>query len=221
MKNRMLVLVISTMGLISCSEQKHTNEILQVKTWNGADTLKIFMDSVDDPNPKIEEYNPGYNNKDTLSKIKHPKFNSKAEEKYILKFYKTAIIEYKKYGIPPSIKLAQGLLESASGKSNLCKKSNNHFGIKWTPNCKLKYVVAKDDSPTDKFRVYKSAWYSYRDHSKFLMMDRYKPCRKCNKDYECWAKQLKKCGYATSKTYTQSLIAIIERNKLYEYDNWN
>jgi flagellum-specific peptidoglycan hydrolase FlgJ len=53
------------------------------------------------------------------------------------------------------------------------------------------------------------------------MMDRYKPCRKCNKDYECWARQLKKCGYATSKTYTESLIAIIERNKLYEYDNWN
>lgn len=211
MKNRMLVLIISILGLCSCSEP----ELATPEFKFGADTLKIMMTDANDPNPQI--HNHKFNN----ITFKHPKFNSKVEEEYVMKFYKTAIAEHKKYGIPASVKLAQGLLESASGQSTLSKKTNNHFGIKWTPGCELKYVVAKDDTPTDRFRVYKSAWFSYRDHSKFLMMDRYKPCRKCNKDYECWARQLKKCGYATSKTYTELLIAIIERNKLYEYDNWN
>ncbi len=211
MKNRMLVLIIPILGLCSCSEP----ELATPEFKFGADTLKIMMTDANDPNPQIHKHK--FNN----ITIKHPKFNSKVEEEYVMRFYKTAIAEHKKYGIPASVKLAQGLLESASGQSTLSKKTNNHFGIKWTPNCNLKYVVAKDDSPTDRFRVYKSAWFSYRDHSKFLMMDRYKSCRKCNKDYECWARQLKKCGYATSKTYTELLIAIIERNKLYEYDNWN
>ena len=210
MKNRMLV-IISILGLCSCSEP----ELATPEFKFGADTLKIMMTDANDPNPQI--HNHKFNN----ITFKHPKFNSKVEEEYVMRFYKTAIAEHKKYGIPASVKLAQGLLESASGQSTLSKKTNNHFGIKWTPGCELKYVVAKDDTPTDRFRVYKSAWFSYRDHSKFLMMDRYKPCRKCNKDYECWARQLKKCGYATSKHYTKSLIAIIERNKLYEYDNWN
>lgn len=197
---------------ISCSEQKHIDEPTQPNT---SDTLKIMLDSVDDPNPKIHKHKF---NKVTFT---HPTISNASERQYIMKYYKTAQQEHKQFGIPASIKLAQGLLESASGQSTLSKKTNNHFGIKWTPGCELKYVVAKDDTPTDRFRVYKSAWFSYRDHSKFLMMDRYKPCRKCNKDYECWARQLKKCGYATSKTYTELLIAIIERNKLYEYDNWN
>ena len=212
----MLLLIISII-LSSCSQKEYIDEPAQIVTWNGSDTLKVFMKNSDDPNPQIHTHK--FNG--TTIKVKHPKFNSKVEEEYVMRFYKTAIAEHKKYGIPASIKLAQGLLESASGQSVLSKKTNNHFGIKWTPGCDLKYVVAKDDTPTDRFRVYKSAWFSYRDHSKFLMMDRYKPCRKCNKDYECWARQLKKCGYATSKHYTQSLIAIIERNKLYEYDNWN
>lgn len=208
MKNRMLVLIISILGLCSCSEP----ELATPEFKFGADTLKIMMTDANDPNPQI--HNHKFNN----TTIKHPKFNSKVEEEYVMRFYKTAIAEHKKYGIPASVKLAQGLLESASGQSTLSKKTNNHFGIKWTPGCELKYVVAKDDTPTDRFRVYKSAWFSYRDHSKFLMMDRYKPCRKCNKDYECWARQLKKCGYATAPHYAETLIAIIDRNKLYEYD---
>lgn len=213
----MLLLIMSVTLIVSCTEPELTKPEFKF----GADTLKIMMDSADDPNPKIQKHTHNHKFNGTTIKVKHPKFNSKVEEEYVMRFYKTAIAEHKKYGIPASIKLAQGLLESASGQSVLSKKTNNHFGIKWTPGCDLKYVVAKDDTPTDRFRVYKSAWFSYRDHSKFLMMDRYKPCRKCNKDYECWARQLKKCGYATSKHYTQSLIAIIERNKLYEYDNWN
>jgi flagellum-specific peptidoglycan hydrolase FlgJ len=213
MKNRMLVLIISIVILSSCSQKEYIDEPAQIITWNGSDTLKVFMNNSDDPNPQI--HNHKFNN----ITFKHPKFNSKVEEEYVMRFYKTAQQEHKQFGIPASIKLAQGLLESASGTSTLSKKTNNHFGIKWTSNHKGGYVVAKDDKPNDRFRKYKSAWFSYRDHSKFLMMDRYKPCRDCGKDYECWARQLKKCGYATAPHYAESLIAIIDRNKLYKYDN--
>jgi flagellum-specific peptidoglycan hydrolase FlgJ len=210
MKNRMLLLIISIAILSSCS-QKYLDEPTKIETWNGSDTLKIMMDSVDDPNPKIHKFN-----KVTFT---HPTISNSSERQYILKYYKTAQQEHKQFGIPASIKLAQGLLESASGTSILSKKTNNHFGIKWTSNHKGGYVVAKDDRPDDRFRKYKSVWYSYRDHSNFLMMDRYKPCRDCGDNYKCWAKQLKKCGYATAPHYAESLIAIIDRNKLYKYDN--
>jgi flagellum-specific peptidoglycan hydrolase FlgJ len=208
MKKTLFLLMIL---FISCSEQKYLDEPAQIKTWNGSDTLKIFMDSADDPNPKIHKVN-----KVTFT---HPTISNSSERQYILKYYKTAQQEHKQFGIPASIKLAQGLLESASGTSILSKKTNNHFGIKWTSNHKGGYVVAKDDRPDDRFRKYKSVWYSYRDHSNFLMMDRYKPCRDCGDNYKCWAKQLKKCGYATAPHYAESLIAIIDRNKLYKYDN--
>lgn len=197
---------------ISCSEQKHIDEPTQPNT---SDTLKIMLDSVDDPNPKIHKHKF---NKVTFT---HPTISNASERQYILKYYKTAQQEHKQFGIPASIKLAQGLLESASGTSILSKKTNNHFGIKWTSNHKDGYVVAKDDKPNDRFRKYKSAWYSYRDHSNFLMMNRYKACRSCGNDYRCWAKQLKLCGYATAPHYAETLINIIDRNKLYEYDNWN
>jgi flagellum-specific peptidoglycan hydrolase FlgJ len=205
------ILFLLMILFISCSEQKYLDEPIQTQDWNGSDTLKIMMDSADDPNPKIHKVN-----KVTFT---HPTISNLSERQYILKYYKTAQQEHKQFGIPASIKLAQGLLESASGTSILSKKTNNHFGIKWTSNHKGGYVVAKDDKPDDRFRKYKSVWYSYRDHSNFLMMDRYKPCRDCGDNYKCWAKQLKKCGYATAPHYAESLIAIIDRNKLYKYDN--
>ena len=139
---------------------------------------------------------------------------------YIERYKKTAIQEHKRFCIPASITLAQGILESASGKSVLVKKTKNHFGIKCVGKCNNKNsVMMADDNPHDRFIKYKSAWYSYRHHSRFLEDNkRYEPCFKCGDDYKCWAKQLKKCGYATSKTYTQKLIRIIETYKLYKYD---
>jgi flagellum-specific peptidoglycan hydrolase FlgJ len=137
---------------------------------------------------------------------------------YIEKYKRVAIKEQKLYGIPASITLAQGILESNAGQSSLSAKCNNHFGMKWIKGRKEKYAIYADDSPTDKFVVYKSAWWSYRDHSKLLMLQRYKPCRKCNRDYECWARQLKKCGYATAPHYAKCLISIIKQYKLYKYD---
>jgi len=141
---------------------------------------------------------------------------SKLVNKYIERWKETAIQEMKLYGIPASVTLAQGILESNAGQSTLSKKYNNHFGIKWRK--KGKFVIMSDDKPRDKFCVYKSGWESFRHHSKFLQGKRYKSLYK-SKNYKDWCRGLKKCGYATNPKYDVLLISIIEKHQLYKYDN--
>ena len=159
--------------------------------------------------PATESYIP---KKSTLKKVDKV-------QAYVDKYLKTALEEQSLYGIPASITLAQGIVESNSGTSSLAMKCNNHFGMKWRKGRKEKYAIYHDDSPKDKFVVYKSAWYSFRDHSKLLMHQRYSHLfkLKCD-DYKGWAKGLKKAGYATNKRYDKILIAVIERYKLNKYD---
>jgi len=146
---------------------------------------------------------------------KQPKQNH--IERYINRFLKTAKQEAKLYNIPVSITLAQGIIESNAGRSSLAVKHNNHFGVKYRG--RGKYAVYADDTPRDKFQVYKSAWWSYRDHSKLLCMERYSHLRKLPRtEYKKWAYGLKKAGYATAPHYAQLLIKIIETYKLYQYD---
>ena len=138
-------------------------------------------------------------------------------EKYIKRFLKTAQKEAELYNIPVSIKLAQGIIESNAGRSELSRKHNNHFGKKWRGVGK--YAVYRDDSPKDRFQVYKSAWQSYRDHSKLLISDRYKHLTKLSRiEYKRWAKGLKKAGYATAAKYDRILISVIEKYDLWKYD---
>jgi flagellum-specific peptidoglycan hydrolase FlgJ len=216
MKNLLFLLIIL---LISCSEKRYIDEPTKIKTWNGTDTLKIMMDSATDPSPKVYKTNNiSFTHKEEL-------FHSEKEKKYILKYLKTAKEEDSLFNIPASITLAQGLLESGYGLSTLATRDNAHFGIKpgsWVGTKKLYNTKEWDGSKfiTVKayFRTYPSAWWSYRNRSKFLTQTpRYKPCFKCE-DYKCWAKQLQKCGYATDPHYAKTLISIIERNKLYIYD---
>ena len=130
-------------------------------------------------------------------------------EKYVKRFLNTAQAEAELYNIPVSIKLAQGILESNSGRSQLAKRHNNHFGKKWSGSGK--YAIYKDDTPRDKFQVYKSAWRSWRDHSKLLTGTRYKHLLKLHRlDYKKWAHGLKKAGYATNPKYAEALINVIE-----------
>jgi flagellum-specific peptidoglycan hydrolase FlgJ len=137
---------------------------------------------------------------------------------YIRRFINVAKAERQKFGIPVSITLAQGLLESDAGQSRLTQKANNHFGVK-TFNSKVPHVVMKDDTPTDRFKKYDSAWESFRDHSLLLMRDHYKQLQYLSKtDYVGWAKGLEKAGYATDKQYAENLIKIIENLKLYQFD---
>lgn len=126
----------------------------------------------------------------------------------------------KKYGIPASITLAQGILESGSGNSSLARKANNHFGIKCHKDWKGKTYIMDDDKKNECFRKYKSADDSFRDHSLFLTTrNRYADLFKLKiLDYKGWAKGLKKAGYATNPKYPQLLIKIIEENQLYKFD---
>ena len=141
-----------------------------------------------------------------------------AVERYIKRFTPVALQEQTKYGIPASITLAQGILESGAGKSTMAIKDNNHFGIKCTNRCLgCRCANYADDDIYDMFRIFETAWESYREHSKILLNDRYKSCFK-SKDYKHWAKELQRCGYATSKRYAKNLINIIETNKLYKLD---
>lgn len=143
---------------------------------------------------------------------------SRAE--YIQRFHEVAVEEMKLYGIPASITLAQGLLESNNGNSMLATKANNHFGIKCHSDWEGKRIYKDDDAKNECFRVYKSAWESFRDHSKFLQSKRYKFLYEYKStDYKSWAKGLKKAGYATNPKYPDLLIRIIEENKLFEYDD--
>ncbi len=141
------------------------------------------------------------------------------QEDYIRKYSATAVREMYRSGVPASITLAQGLLESRYGQSELAVKGNNHFGIKchdWTG----KKMYYDDDAKGECFRVYASADESFRDHSDFLRYrDRYKFLFDYDvTDYKSWAHGLKKAGYATDPAYPSKLIKIIEDYQLYDYD---
>lgn len=141
-------------------------------------------------------------------------------KQYIEKYAETAIREMKATGIPASITLAQGCLESGNGNSTLATKGNNHFGIKCHKNWKGKTIRHDDDEKNECFRSYKNADESFRDHSDFLRYsDRYASLFNLElTDYKGWAYGLQKAGYATAKTYAASLIQIIEENELWRYD---
>ena len=142
---------------------------------------------------------------------------------YIARYSGMAVDQMKKYGIPASITLAQGLLESDAGRSTLATKCNNHFGIKCHNDWKGRKMYHDDDERQECFRCYSSPEDSYRDHSLFLANGaRYKSLFKLGTtDYKGWAKGLKAAGYATSPTYANKLIELIERYGLDRYDGKN
>ena len=145
---------------------------------------------------------------------------NKQYEDYIKKYRELAVDEMKKYHIPASITLAQGLLESGAGQSTLARKSNNHFGIKCGSDWNGKTVRHDDDARGECFRAYKHPKQSYEDHSKFLAgRPRYASLFKLKiTDYKGWARGLKKAGYATNPRYADQLIDIIELYDLDKYD---
>ena len=141
-------------------------------------------------------------------------------EDYVKVYSEIAMDEMIQFGIPASITLSQGILESGIGKGTLAVEANNHFGIKchdWNG----KKIYHDDDEEQECFRKYDNPEYSYRDHSLFLSTrGRYSFLFELRKDdYRQWAKGLKKAGYATDPKYPQKLIDLIERYELYKYDN--
>ena len=140
-------------------------------------------------------------------------------QNYLDRYAEAARNEMQEHGIPASITLAQGLLESNAGDSRLARQSNNHFGIKCRTKC-LGCTCRNygDDTRYDMFRVFDSPAESFREHSKLLGYKRYRKLKTYGKDYKRWAKGLQSCGYATDKTYAEKLIKIIENLDLAKYD---
>ncbi len=138
---------------------------------------------------------------------------------YIAQYKDIAISEMKRMGVPAAISLAQGILETECGNSDLVKRSNNHFGIKCKSTWTAQTVSHDDDAPGECFRAYKTAEDSYRDHSNFLRSsERYAFLFRLDpKDYKAWAYGLRKAGYATNPKYPQILIKNIEDNNLEQY----
>jgi flagellum-specific peptidoglycan hydrolase FlgJ len=142
--------------------------------------------------------------------------------RYIKRYADVAVSEMEKYGIPASVTLAQGLLESDAGESRLARINNNHFGIKcFSKDCSKGHCANfTDDSHKDFFRRYKNVWESYRAHSIFLRKKRYLHLQKLGTtNYVGWSHGLKEAGYATDLRYANKLIEIIEALNLNKYDS--
>lgn len=141
-------------------------------------------------------------------------------QEYVETYKDAAIAQMKRLGVPASIILAQGILETESGNSDLVKKSNNHFGIKCKSSWTGMSVKHTDDAPNECFRKYTSAEESYRDHSDYLFnTPRYASLfQLAATDYKGWAYGLKRAGYATNPRYPQILISNIEKYNLQQYN---
>jgi len=148
------------------------------------------------------------------------KFPIASTQDYIEEFAQIAQYEMRAFGIPASITLAQGILESGSGRGELTQKTNNHFGIKCHSGWQGDYDFHDDDAKGECFRKYNHPMFSFRDHSIFLASrSRYRFLFNYRRDdYKKWAYGLKKAGYATDKKYPQKLIALIDRYNLDEFD---
>jgi len=158
----------------------------------------------------------------TIVLIAQPAERRQTREEYIQKFKDIAVKEMHHSGVPASITLAQGILESGDGNSPLAVYGKNHFGIKCHSGWTGKTMHLDDDEKNECFRKYNDVYDSYRDHSEFLKTrNRYAFLFELKiTDYKGWAKGLKKAGYATNPKYPDLLIGLIEKHKLYEYDNY-
>ncbi len=188
-----LVILVATISLFSCSISRTTTTPPPSK-------------------PNTSTNNPSSSSATTKYTISGPS-NAIA---YVEKYKSIAVTESKRTGIPASIKLAQGILESGYGSSHLANKANNHFGIKCGGNWTGKTITYKGSC----YRVFKNGTDAYKEHSNFLVnRSRYDFLFKLKRtDYKGWAKGLKKAGYATNPSYPAKVIELIERYKLYHYD---
>jgi len=199
--------------LVSCGTKKRAVSTVNTKTSNkgvytpnaGIETTK-FNQAALYPLPD----DPGY----------FKAFPIANTEAYIDEFSQIAQYEMRAFGIPASITLAQGILESASGRGTLTQKTNNHFGIKCHTGWQGDYDFHDDDAKGECFRKYNHPMFSFRDHSIFLASrSRYRFLFNYRRDdYKKWAYGLKKAGYATDKKYPQKLITLIERYELDRFD---
>ncbi len=155
----------------------------------------------------------------SISLLAQPAKGQMSQAEYIETYKEDAIREMNRSGVPASITLAQGILESGNGNSSLARIANNHFGIKCHSDWDGPTYIQDDDAKDECFRKYKDPLESFEDHSDFLKKPRYAELFELKiTDYKGWAHGLKKAGYATNPKYPKLLIDIIEKNELYQYD---
>ena len=210
--NKFLVF-LSVFIIVSCSSSKKTTSRKRTKAVNVATDHEVKVVASKEALKEVEKV------------VEETKKDAKAYLSdytlaYIEQYAPIAMEEMRKFKIPASITLAQGILESGSGRSNLALKSNNHFGIKCHTGWKGEKVYHDDDEKGECFRKYQYPATSYQDHSLFLTTRfRYASLFGLDKDdYKRWAKGLKKAGYATDPKYPDKLINYIEKYELYKYD---
>ena len=212
MKLRVLLFLFVGLLIIGCKSKK---KIVDQKRKTRTERV------VKRPAPKpIEETLPGKTDEHEMKELPPKASYEEILNAYVDTYSQIAMEEMLQYGIPASITLAQGILESGAGRGELTRRANNHFGIKCHSSWKGDRVYHDDDEKGECFRKYKDAKYSFRDHSLFLAeRSRYQKLFQLRKnDYKGWARGLKAAGYATDPRYPDKLIRIIEKNDLTRFD---
>ncbi len=205
--------------LASCKGTKYTSHtkkpVSKSKTTSVAKKTTSTQPKTAKPNPTTPERQT-----ETLEATSTTTVYADVVKSYIDQYKEIAKDNMRTHGIPASITLAQGILESGSGNGRLAKEANNHFGIKCHTGWTGETIRHDDDALQECFRKYRHASESFRDHSLFLTSRaRYNDLFKLNKDdYQGWAKGLRKAGYATDLKYPDKLISLIERYELHQYD---
>ena len=206
----MVLMLVAT--VVSCgSKKKITTKKKKAKT-------ERVVTKREKPESSVNEREESVNNAPIVTAPK-PSSSGNITEVYIADFSVIAQRKMREHKIPASITLAQGILESGSGKGRLAVEGNNHFGIKchgWSGD----KIFHDDDASQECFRKYKRAEQSFDDHSEFLTSrGRYAKLFELDlDDYEGWAKGLRAAGYATDRKYPDKLISLIERFQLYKFD---
>jgi flagellum-specific peptidoglycan hydrolase FlgJ len=222
MMKKIVILFISLL-FISCGSSKVRTTKRTTSTKSYPVTKRYPVKTAPTIKPEIKNTPKETNSSGSEVLVATSKVKATTEDvkKYISDFKETAKSNMKVHGVPASITMAQGILESGAGFGQLAKEANNHFGIKCHTGWMGESVKYDDDAAQECFRKYKDPSESYKDHSAFLSTrKRYESLFKLDKgDYESWANGLKQAGYATDSLYPSKIIGIIERYELYKIDN--
>lgn len=208
-------ILIALLLLASCKGTKYTSGHKKSPV-----SSKPKTSVVKKPTAKKPAAKPVIKQTETLESTSNTTVYADVVKNYIDLYKETAKDNMRKHGIPASITLAQGILESGAGKGRLAQEGNNHFGIKCHSAWDGDTINHDDDAAQECFRKYTHASESFKDHSLFLTSRaRYKDLFRLNKDdYQGWAKGLRQAGYATDPKYPEKLTGLIERYELYSYD---
>lgn len=216
-KKIIILFIIAT--LASCSSSKPA--IATTKKTTAVQKPRVATtNKTENSKPVAKKYPSTNNTTEVIQSTSKTVVTSNVITDYVLQYKDIAMGNMQKYGIPASIILAQGILESGAGKGDLAMEANNHFGIKCHKDWLGESVRHDDDAAQECFRKYTEASESYRDHALFLVgKNRYATLFTYEKDdYKAWAKGLRAAGYATDPNYPDKLISYIERYNLHQYD---